>query len=262
MSQLSVRTVSLGLLVLGACTTRPSYDEDVIAQEGKKPPPPPVDAAVVDSAPDAAPDAPPAEAPYTDACALPGAAVATLIPYGSIDGNDEGSTAALPLPFAFTLHGTSHTRYWVTSNGELGFGDAPGGVPFGNIGCPLPSAATAKPVVFAYGVDLMGGTVCMATTGSAPSRQLVITWKDRSLYELDGTGNGTSKLTFGVTLTEGTNAVSVGVHRVSMSSVFFPTADIAKGSWAVLGLQSAGGATSFSCHETKAPQGATFSYVP
>jgi hypothetical protein len=45
-------------------------------------------------------------------------------------------TAALDLPFAFQMYGTSHTKFWITPNGQLGFGSTPGGSAFGPDGSP------------------------------------------------------------------------------------------------------------------------------
>lgn len=281
---MDVRAPGLGLFLLAACSA-PSEDVSVVTSEAKKPPHgnngggnTVIDAGVVadastpiDSPPDSSPpdsgtsvDAapPPPPPPWTDACALPGAVVATFTPYGTIDASDEGATAALALPFSFTYLGRSYSRYWLTSNGELGFGDSPGGTPFGQVGCPLPDTGVARPTVYAYTVDLMAGTTCMAVTGTAPSRQLVITWKNKHLYELEGSGNGTSSVAFGVTLSEGTNAIEVAVNQVEATSPFFPTTDVINGAWAVLGLQHGTTGVSFSCREQNAPPGSRFMHQP
>lgn len=271
---IDVRATGLGLIVLAACST-PSEDMSVTTSEAKKPPKgnagggtvdasvdAAADASVDSPPPDSAVDAAPPPPTWTDACALPGAVVATFTPYGTIHASDEGATAALALPFSFSFLGRSYNQYWVSSNGELGFGDTPGGTPFGQVRCPLPDSQVAKPTVFAYTADLMSGTTCMAVTGQSPQRQLVITWKDKHFYELEGNGNGTSNVAFGVTLSEGTNAIEVAVNEVSATSPFFSTDDIRNGAWAVLGLQHGTSATSFSCHEQNAPTGTRFSYAP
>jgi hypothetical protein len=166
------------------------------------------------------------------------------------------------LPFPFVYFGTTYSRYWVTSNGEVGFGDTPGGPAFGRVRCPLPDTAIAKPIVFAYATDIMSSTVCMASTGTAPNRNLIVTWKDAHLYEIEGSGNGSSNLAFGVTFSEGSNAIELKVHRAEIHAPFFPAEPIIQGSWATLGLQSAASAVSFSCQQPTAPPGSTFHHPP
>jgi hypothetical protein len=199
---------------------------------------------------------------FLDACLLPGMVTATFNPYGSIWAGNEGVTDVLPLPFPIVYLGSAHSQYWVTSNGEVGFGDAPGGPAFGRVRCPLPDPAITKPIVFVYATDILSSTVCMATTGAAPSRKLVITWKDAHLYELEGSGNGTSNLAFGVVVSEGSHAIELAIHRVDIHAPFFPAEPIVQGSWATVGLQSGASAVSFSCQQPLAPPGSMFIHSP
>lgn len=199
---------------------------------------------------------------FVDACLLPGHVDATFQPYGSIWEGDEGVTAPLVLPFSFTYFGVTHSRFWVTSNGELGFGSVPSGPAFGRVQCPLTDAQIAAPIIFAYATDLLSSRVCIATTGSAPHRNLVVTWKDARLYELDGAGYGTSDLRFGVSLSETTGEVDIAIDRVELSAPFWPSESIVLGAWATVGLQSGSAAKSFSCQSPHAPAGSRFHYRP
>jgi hypothetical protein len=196
---------------------------------------------------------------FVDACLLPGMTKATFSPTGHIDANDEGVTAALDLPFSFTFYGTPHTKYWITTNGQLGFGTTPGGSAFGQVTCPLPDARFTTPILLAYSVDLVGrlepeAGVCIATTGSAPSRKLVVTWKDAFFYE----AWLTSHVTFSAVLNEGTNVIDVMLDRVDAPDLpLFET-----GYAAVLGKQSGSSAYAFSCFQQHAPEGTVVHYNP
>jgi len=210
------------------------------------------DAATVDSPPPA--DAPPPPTPgFIDACLLPGMTRATFTPTASFPATDEGVTAALDLPFSFTLYGTPHTKYWITTNGQLGFGATPGGSAFGQARCPLPDPVFSTPILLAYSADLLiraddpGSGVCYATTGSAPDRKLVVTWKDLFFYEA-GIG---SHATFSAMFNESTNVIDVVIERVD--APYYQYFETGEGS--VLGVQSGSSASTFSCFQPLAPEG-------
>jgi hypothetical protein len=248
-----------------ACYPGPENDIDsgTIQSKAKppKPPKPPTDAAPVDTPPpvDARPpvDSGVDSVDLLDACLLPGMTKATFNPTGALDAIDEGVTAALNLPFQITLHGTPHDRFWITTNGQLGFGATPGGSAFGQATCPLPDARFAAPILLAYSVDLVGRTdpgagVCYATTGTSPHRKLVVTWKDSFFYE----SWLTSHVTFSATLNEGTNAIDVALARVDAPYLLPYETGLA----AALGVQSSGSASVFSCFQEHAPEGTVVHY--
>lgn len=208
----------------------------------------------------------PAPAPVTtggeafiDACLLPGMTKATFRSVGGFDAYDEGVTAALDLPFAFTFHGASHTKFWVTTNGQLGFGTTVGGTPFGQVSCPLPAAQLTAPTLLVYSADLVGrydahAGVCIATTGTAPNRKLVVTWKDSFFYEAWLTSN----VTFSATLNEGTNVVDVGLKQVDS-----PQMPGYEAGWAAaLGRQAGGSGYGYSCYQDRALEGLALHYQP
>lgn len=222
-----------------------------------KKPPRPVDAAPPDS-----PPPPPTNVGtpgFIDACLLPGMTKATFNATSSFDANDEGVTAALNLPFSFTLYGTAHTKYWITTNGQLGFGNTLGGSMFGQTTCPLPKPAFTTPILLAYSADLVGrydehAGVCYATTGTAPNRKHVVTWKDSFFYEAWLTSN----VTFSATLNEGTNVIDVVLERID--APYLTSYEIGLG--AALGKQSGSSANTFSCYQALAPEGTVIHYNP
>lgn len=214
-----------------------------------------------DAAPDSPPpvDAPPGGDGFIDACQLPGMTKVTFNPTGTFDAHDEGVTPALDLPFPFPFYGAPHTKFWFTTNGQLGFGGTPGGSAFGQVTCPLPDARFATPILLVYSVDLVGrlegdAGVCYATTGAAGSRKLVVTWKDSFFYEAWLTSN----VTFSATLNEGTNVIDVAITRVAAP---YLTA-YEDGSAAALGEQSGNSAYAYSCFQPHAPEGTVIHYNP
>jgi hypothetical protein len=265
--------VCIALFASAACSADlgDGPDPDTGAAEAKgtktKSPKYPVPGPVSDAppVPDAppAPDAPPPESPggtsgFIDACLLPGMTKATFSRTGTIDAYDEGVTAALSLPFSFSLYGTAHTKYWITTNGQLGFGDTVGGSAFGQVTCPLADSRFTTPIVLAYSADLIGrydahAGVCYATTGTAPSRKHVVTWKDSFFYDAWLTSN----VTFSVTLNEGTNVIDVVLEQVDAPEAYFES-----GSMAVLGKQAGSSAQTFSCYQPLAPEGTVIHYDP
>jgi hypothetical protein len=223
--------------------------EEVESEARRRPPPPPEENPVTLGG-----------GIFVDACLMPGMTRAVFNPTSTFDANDEGVTAALDLPFAFRLYGTSHTKFWITSNGQLGFGSTPGGSTFGQVACPLPNAALTKPTLLIYSADLVGriedpnAGVCFATTGTAPNRRLVVTWKDSFFYEAWLTSN----VTFSATLNEATHVVDVAIRNVDAPSL--PTYEA--GYAAVLGRQAGGSGYAYSCSQGRAPEGTMLHYNP
>jgi hypothetical protein len=248
-----------------ACSTptppgdEPDFGADEVLAKKPKPPKPPKDAGTPDSPPPPADGPPPAAAGFIDACLLSGMTKATFAPTASFDAIDEGVTAALTLPFSFTFYGTAHTKFWLTTNGQLGFGNTVGGSAFGQVTCPLPDSRFATPIVLVYSTDLVGrydahAGVCYATTGTAPDRKLVVTWKDSFFYDAWLNSN----VTFSATLHEGTNVIDVVLEQVD--APYFP--ELATGSVAVLGRQSGSSGSAFSCYTANAPEGTVVQYSP
>ena len=95
---------------------------------------------------------------------------------------------------------------------------------------------------------------CYATTGTAPNRKLVVTWKDFFFYDFWLTSN----VTVSATLNEGTNVIDVAIDRVDVPSM--PT--VVSGGIAALGTQSGGAGYAFSCYQSNAPAGTVIHYAP
>ena len=189
---------------------------------------------------------------FIDACQLPGMTRVAFNPIGGFDAHDEGVSAALSLPFPFVLRDTAQAKFWITTNGQIGFSSAPGGSMFGRVTCPLPDSAFSAPVLFAYSGDLVGrldggAGVCYATTGTAPNRKVVVTWKDSFFYE----AWLTSHVTFSATLNEGTNVMDVAIDRVDAPTL----TEFESGYATALGAQAGGVVQSYSCYQPRAPAG-------
>jgi hypothetical protein len=139
-------------------------------------------------------------AAFVDACAATGSQ--TVL----VNQQDWAMSAAITLPFAFTFFGTSETEVFAGTAGTMGFG-APSLFYSQQPDCSAPSPFTNYASVVAFGdSNLYTGTngVCYATTGTAPNRQFVMTWKQATYANDPG-----SMLTFSIQLTETTNTIDL-----------------------------------------------------
>jgi hypothetical protein len=134
----------------------------------------------------------PSPLPFVNACGQPG--------FFQLLGEIDDAVAALMLPFPFRFYGTSTFSAWTSSNGILGFG-APT-ASFQNE-C---SGSAVRSAVLPFWDDL--GTrqsgICVATLGTEPNRQWVVTWYDAFILGLAGT-----HLNFSVVLNEGSDIIDV-----------------------------------------------------
>lgn len=200
---------------------------------------------------------------FIDACLLPGMTKVTFNPTGTESYNDEGVTNALSLPFPFTFFGAAQSHFWVTTNGELGFGTTPGGSRFAQVTCPLPdSRYGATPILHVFTADLLtdiegDGGVCYATTGTAPNRKFVVTWKNAFFYDTPGVTNAT----FAAILHEGTNVAKVVIERIDAPSADSPEF-FESGQVAVIAKQAGASAVTYSCHQPIAPEGTVATFNP
>jgi hypothetical protein len=156
---------------------------------------------------------------YVDACALPGH-VRLLA-----DADDAG--AAVPLPFPFVFYGVPRSTAWVGSNGTLSFSaDAQ---PWRYVNGPLP-AVDMPDSVFAFWDDLAlrDPGVCVAALNTAPSRQLVFTWRDAHFV---GPDVPDTRLNFSLVLTETSHTLDL------LYGTMTGDGDRATGSSATVGLQ-------------------------
>lgn len=172
---------------------------------------------------------------FIDACGLAG-----MTRYFNADPNDDEVTAALTLPFGFTFYGVARTQYWVNTNGSLGFGNFPDTVV--NHVCPLQDSNYGVPIIMAFSADLEARAgaqygVCVGTTGAAPNRKLVATWKEAMFHTDPNT-----TLTFSIMLNETTNTIDIVYDTLTGAN--------SKGEISATGvLQTNGNGTQFSCDQ-------------
>jgi len=88
----------------------------------------------------------------------------------------DDSSAAVTLPFAFSLYGVPYTTASISSNGFLRLGSG-AATAFTNAG--IPNVADPNNFIAAWWDDLnpaLGGSVWSRTVGTAPNRQFVASW--------------------------------------------------------------------------------------
>lgn len=91
---------------------------------------------------------------------------------------DNATSAAISLPFAFNLYGKTYSRFYVGSNGLVGF--SPYGLSY-YTNTNLPNAYVPNAIICPYWDDLnpaRGGGVYVGVEGAAPNRKVVVSWVD------------------------------------------------------------------------------------
>jgi hypothetical protein len=178
-----------------------------------------------------------ATTPFVDACTLSGHQ--TLL--ASTTGWE--ASAPVPLPFDVAFFGSKQTQLWIGSQGTLGFGASPPSSSLGYPTCPLPDSFNAYGAIVAFGdsIDTSASGVCWGTTGTAPNRQLVVTWS-KATHESDPG----SVLTFSVLVAETGGAVDV-VYQTATPGT--GGGGYVRGNSATVGLQDPTGkiAAQFAC---------------
>ncbi len=166
-----------------------------------------------------------------------------LLDYSSqafVDACDGGEilaaspSAKLPLPFPFTLYGTTSSAARIGLPGVISFKDGKASMSGDNLA--LPSKSAPWPAIFPFWDDLgyppSGGAVCARTLGSAPGRQVVITWKNLDFL---GSADQGGHLTFSAMLSEGSDRIDMVYDDMTG-----PT-DRASGGSATVGVQDIAG---------------------
>ncbi len=103
---------------------------------------------------------------------------------------------SIPIGFTFSFNGVAYTSVWVNSNGMLSF--SAGSTAYNDT--PLPSAAAPTDMILPYWDDInapVAGNVTYGTLGTAPNRQLVVSWNAVALYN-----NAAARCSFQVVLNE------------------------------------------------------------
>jgi hypothetical protein len=190
---------------------------------------------------------------FIDACTLSGGVTHTLA--------TASNTATMP--FAFTFYGTSGaTQVIYNRNGVFAFGGnlSPSGdngtignYTFKNKTLPeTPAVVSASPAAYAFWDGLNGNPgalVCHGTSGTAPTRKFVITWKN--LKGFSDPDNSTN-LTFSAILSEGVDTIDYvysSMTGAAGNDVIYPAitnAQRAAGKNAVVGVQGPSGAVNIS----------------
>lgn len=183
------------------------------------------------------------EQPFVDACE------------GGVDLAPSPSTT-LSLPFPFTLYGATSSVAQVGLAGVIVLGDKHAVLSGNNL--DLPSALAPGSAIFPFWDDLVhgdsAGAVCARTLGSAPNRQVVITWKNLDFLADKDAG---SHLTFSAMLSEGSDTIDVVYEDMTG-----PTPR-ASGALATFGVQDIGGYAATSVfHETFFATGSAYTLVP
>ncbi|MGH9279592.1 MAG: Ig-like domain-containing protein [Acidimicrobiales bacterium] len=90
-------------------------------------------------------------------------------------------TVAVPLPFPFSLYGTSYATAYVSTNGVVGFAEAS----YEYLNAPIPSSNAPNGALYAFWDDLYvdnASSVRTATLGMEPTRRFVVEWRNVRFY--------------------------------------------------------------------------------
>lgn len=140
-------------------------------------------------------------ATFVDACLLPGAM--------HLMASADDESAMVSAPFSLTLFGVptpSGTPLHVSSNGFVSLMTFDATMTFYGT---IPTATAPNGVVAAYWMDLVLGSdgVCVATTGSAPSRRFIVQWKNAQFYSGTTTGAPVGMANFEVVYNESDRSI-------------------------------------------------------
>jgi hypothetical protein len=180
---------------------------------------------------------------YVNSCGLTGATISTSV-----------SNIAVTLPFGFSFYSVQATTSAIFNrNGVVALGGAapPSAVDnstFKSTSLPdnLTTHLSTIPGIYAFWDKLNYNNtqtaICQATTGTAPNRQSVFTWRN-----LKGWGNtdNTMNVNFNVVLTEGSDTIDMvygtmaGATGTDASYTTITNAQRAAGKKAIIGVQGA-----------------------
>jgi hypothetical protein len=132
--------------------------------------------------------------------------------------------------FNMTIDGANYTQGWISTNGVLGFGTASSSA-YSNTS--LPASLSTDPMLFFHWDDDGSDLIRYVVQGTAPNRNCFIQWQGS---EATSCGGGASRVMAYITLSEGSNVVSV--RYLAQGS----NAD-AQGANATFGFQYAGGSS-------------------
>jgi hypothetical protein len=167
--------------------------------------------------------------------------------------NADDDAVAITVPFTYTLAEYTGTDAWVNSNGTFGSGTSTS--TNWSYACPVDHSAPHN-ALLAFSEDLIQRTgVCVATVGTAPHRQLVVTWSDAGFCCPIAS---TDHLTFSAILSEGSNIVDV-VYQTMMGHAM-----MGDGNSAAVGITNGTSNQfySFSCDSPSIMSGTAIRFTP
>jgi glucose/arabinose dehydrogenase len=153
----------------------------------------------------------------------PFASAGTVLPL-----TGDNAITQIALPFAMPFYGQSYGSAWVDTNGKISFVD-PGGAAAANTA--IPSVTPPNATVYAFWDDLVvdaAASVRTAVTGTSPSRQFVVEWRNVLLR-----GTGSHRVTFEVVLFENGD---IATNYQNLSNA------LERGKSATVGIEDAAGA--------------------
>jgi hypothetical protein len=175
---------------------------------------------------------------FVDACTTTGFTKALF-------SSSTTATNTADLPFPFTFYGSlfaAASKVTLVRYGAFGFGtptgtfwNTPTNINLPDTGIP---AGSFQPGVFPfwddlnYTTNLTASGVCTVTTGTAPNRKFVLTWKK---MKFSGDTNGTADLTFSAALSEGSDRIDFAYSSMTASNQAR-----ANGNSSTIGVQNTG----------------------
>jgi len=152
----------------------------------------------------------------------PGVPVTLTATFGEIGNgifiDDDAVEGPFPIGFSFSFFGNSYTRFYVGSNGWVGF--SPNVNSSGTrqaFAVPSSSDLNPKNCILGPWQDMLpknagGPYIFYLTTGNAPNRQLVVMWCQTPLFIPPGQQSD-SVLTFQIILHEGSNVIENQIYH-------------------------------------------------
>lgn len=200
--------------------------------------------------------------------ALPGYTASTAAPPPFVDistggtalniGDDGAVMVTAPFPLRF--YGAESSNLCVGNNGGIAFGVATcSNFPYANR--VLPATNLTGPSLLPYWDDLLAsGTAYHGAVGTAPNRQYIVAWHDKTNYGNNGLPDGQHGATFEVVFNESSDTLLFAYRTASFGGV---AASYDNGASATVGLQqSATLASQFSYNTASLSDGMTISWTP
>ncbi len=174
----------------------------------------------------------------------------------NLDGDDKRS-GALPIGFTFTFFGNNYTRFYISSNGLILFGEVgEGDVKYKNT--TIPNSDSPNNYIGAFWDDVTAkksekSRLYYRTIGTAPNRRLVVQWTDMGFYR-DPIPMGT----FQAILYEGSNNIQIQFRALLANK------DRNHGNDATIGLENANGSGGvlYSYNKVSVDSGSVILFTP